>query len=179
MDSRSFIKSKETNHAKPPILDALNAESDRGCALVAAEYIDDQLGEVLLFSLVKMASKGGDRDAVSNVIRQFSVDLKAKSGLCLAIGLISCELYQSIQYLKDVRNFMAHFSGSGELSDDLVHTFVTTLAPELRSLRDLSQQTKRIFDQATGPVMARENFIDSVACISVWLNKLYTEALSA
>ena len=87
-----------------PFLDDLNKETARGAVLVAAAYLERQLGEIVASFLVE------GRPA-KNLLEGFNAPLgtfSARSAAAEALGLISADEFEDLQRIRKVRNEFAH-----------------------------------------------------------------------
>src|SRR4051812_16444590 len=82
----------------------LQAESDRGLALVGAAVIDDRLRETLASFVVEGPLGARLLDGASAPLSTFS----ARTDACAALGLIDEFEYGEISLLRKVRNEFAH-----------------------------------------------------------------------
>ena len=87
-----------------PFLDDLNKETARGAVLVAATYLERQLGEIVASFLVE------GRPA-KNLLAGFNAPLgtfAARAAAAEALGLISADEFGDLQRIRKVRNEFAH-----------------------------------------------------------------------
>lgn len=85
-------------------LDALNKESERGAALIAAAMLDDLLGRSIKAFLVEDAK-------VEHLLEGFNAPLGSLSARALAafaLGILSAKEYQECERLRKIRNEFAH-----------------------------------------------------------------------
>jgi len=95
----------------------LGKESDRGCALVAAAYLEDELVELLKRFLIKQP------DAASKALFDFNGPLgtfSAKIRMAHALGLISTETQKGLDILRKIRNEFAHLHEPVTFQSDAV-----------------------------------------------------------
>jgi DNA-binding MltR family transcriptional regulator len=83
---------------------ALARESDRGCALMAAAYIDSQIGELLRATLVKEAKVVEALLGQTKPLGTFS----ARIDMVYAIGLIGMRLHHDLHLIRKIRNDFGH-----------------------------------------------------------------------
>ncbi|EGR3934234.1 MltR family transcriptional regulator [Vibrio cholerae] len=84
----------------------LNSETDRGCALMAAAYIDEKLGELLKAYLV---------DDPKIIERMFDFNgpfgtFSSRIDSTYSLGLLPGNVYKDIHLLRKIRNDFAHVS---------------------------------------------------------------------
>lgn len=97
----------ETNpHLKDfvPFLDDLNKETARGAVLVAAAYLERQLGEIVASFVVE------GRPA-KDLLEGFNAPLgtfAARAAAAEAMGLISADEFGDLQRIRKIRNEFAH-----------------------------------------------------------------------
>lgn len=85
---------------------ALESETDRGCALVGAAFLDEKLEHLLRAFLV-------DDKKVADALLKHNSPLGAFSArikMCLALGLLSREACQMLGFVRGIRNEFAHVS---------------------------------------------------------------------
>lgn len=83
---------------------SLSGETDRGCALMAAAYLADQLERLLRHTLVD------DQAAVDELFRHLG-PLSSFSGrieLCYALGLLPAEARRDLHLVRKIRNDFGH-----------------------------------------------------------------------
>lgn len=103
----------------------LSAESDRGCALTAAAYLDEGLATLLRNRLVQ---DKGNIDALINRGRPLST-FSARIRIAYAVGLISKDCMSDLNTIRDIRNEFAHLHGPVSFSDQ-------SIAHRCRNLRN-------------------------------------------
>lgn len=112
---------------------SLNEETDRGCALMAAAYLDDQLERLLRQTFVD------DRTAVDELFRPLG-PLGSFSGrieLCYALGLLPNETRRDLNLIRKIRNDFGHVAktltfdepGIGARCRELHHSYHEAEAP--------------------------------------------------
>ena len=82
----------------------LRNETDRGCALMAAAYLDDQLGRLLQSVLVDDAKAVDELLGPSGALGTFSSRIEA----CYALGLLPPMARRDLHLIRKVRNEFAH-----------------------------------------------------------------------
>ena len=82
-------------------------ESERGCALVAAAFIDDSLEQVLysVFRKESVAKKSSKELFAPNMALSSTY---AKARLCHALGVIIDPVFRDIDAVRHIRNTFAH-----------------------------------------------------------------------
>jgi hypothetical protein len=82
----------------------LTPESDRGCALIAAAYIDSQLKELLEGYFVD------DKDCVMELLGKSKPlgSFSARIDICYAMGLLPAEVYRDLHLIRKIRNDFGH-----------------------------------------------------------------------
>ena len=83
---------------------ALTAESDRGCALFAAAYLDASVSDLLYVSLVSNKSIEKDMFEGTAPLATFSSRIK----MAYYLGLISSACRRDLDIIRSVRNDFAH-----------------------------------------------------------------------
>jgi hypothetical protein len=116
---------------------ALVAEDDRGCVLVASAHLDFVLRELLascfawgvlnlkkarpnLVEAIQAAFNPNDRGAVLS-------DLYPKTRIAYLMGLIDLDTAQALNKVRDIRNRFAHFPGTVVLTEDEIRALVGEL----------------------------------------------------
>ena len=82
----------------------LRGETDRGCALMAAAFLDDQLGRLLRSVLVDDAKAVDELVGPSGALGAFSSRIEA----CYALGLLPPLARRDLHLIRKVRNEFAH-----------------------------------------------------------------------
>ncbi len=106
----------------------LAAESDRGCALTAAAYLDESLATLLRNRLVQ---DKGNIEALINRGRPLST-FSARIRIAYAVGLISKDCMSDLNTMRDIRNDFAHLHGPVSFSDQ-------SIAHRCRNLRNTAK----------------------------------------
>lgn len=104
MDRRPFDETHPHLKEFTCFLDALNAESDRGAALISVAMLDDLLEKAILAFLVDTSEK-------SKLLSGFNAPLGTFSARCLAaysLGLISENEFRECDRIRRIRNQFAH-----------------------------------------------------------------------
>jgi DNA-binding MltR family transcriptional regulator len=96
----------------------LSDESDRGCALLAAAYLDEELARLLKGFFIDDERLAGELLGSDGVVGTFS----SRINLCLALGLLSGGCARNLHLQRKVRNKFAHLSeeltfGSSPIKD--------------------------------------------------------------
>jgi DNA-binding MltR family transcriptional regulator len=100
------------------IAEALVKESDRGCVLVSAAFIDNALRDALAAKF----AQSPNTDKTSN----FLLDRKSSSPLgsfwarveaCHALGFLDEQLRNALEHLKTIRNDFSHWAGPVSLTE--------------------------------------------------------------
>ena len=83
---------------------ALTEETDRGCALMAAAYLDHELGEMIRANLVQ------DKKVLTAVFENNgpTSTFSAKIDLAYLFGLLSSDARHDLHLLRKIRNDFAH-----------------------------------------------------------------------
>jgi DNA-binding MltR family transcriptional regulator len=84
----------------------LARETDRGCVLVAAAYLDDNLAELLRAFFIADASAADELLENNRPLGTFSSRIQA----CRALGLLSSTECRDLDLIRRVRNEFAHMS---------------------------------------------------------------------
>ncbi len=108
------------------IKEELSKESDRGCALVASAYLENELTELLSCFFVELDRKR--EKAVwdfTGPVGTFSSKIK----LAFALGLISDELEKSLDNVRDIRNKFAHLQEPLTFDSDQIKSRVLNILP--------------------------------------------------
>ena len=86
--------------------DTLDAETDRGCALMAAAYLDDQVERLLRHSLLSDGKSLDDLFGRSGPLSSFS----SRIDLCFAMGLLPKLACRDLRLIRRIRNQFAHLA---------------------------------------------------------------------
>ncbi|MBP8322471.1 hypothetical protein KAF81_33040 [Pseudomonas aeruginosa] len=126
---------------------ALQAESDRGCALYAAAYIDVELMELLSASLVQHKDITQDLFKGTQQLSTFS----SRISMAYYLGLISPEFRADLDILRRIRNDFAHSNQAVTFSTEAVANRCSRLATSFRE-QDASPRAK--FTAAASTILA-------------------------
>jgi len=117
--------SKTRAHLLFRIHQELSAESDRGCALVAAAYLDKELEVALrLFFVERIADAMFEFNGPAGTF-------SAKILLAHANGLIADEVRASLDLLRKIRNDFAHLEISVSFESESVRSRIGAIAQHL------------------------------------------------
>lgn len=106
----------------------LEKESDRGCALVAAAYLENQITELLEGFFIKQSRKASESLFEFNgPVGTFSSKIK----MCLALGLIPKEISNGLDVVRKIRNEFAHLHEPLDFDTQSISQRVVALLPEI------------------------------------------------
>ncbi|RKH61461.1 MltR family transcriptional regulator [Corallococcus llansteffanensis] len=91
---------------------SVEAETDRGCVLVIAAYIDEELEKILRAFFVDDVKIADELLGTDKPLGTFS----SRSKACFALGLITRETYNAIGLLRKTRNEFAHLKEEASLA---------------------------------------------------------------
>lgn len=128
----------------------LISESDRGCALMAAAFIDDSLALLLRRNLVSDQKVLTDLFSHNGPLGTFS----GKINLAYSMGLISKNVKRELHVLRRIRNDFAHTAAQIGFSEAAISTRCHSLELHGRKA-DASPRTK-FTSSMTGLLMAIE-----------------------
>lgn len=123
---------------------SLNAETDRGCALMAAAYLDDQLAELLKSFFVD------DPNIAKRLLEQAQPlgTFSARIDATYALGLISQEEHKGLHLIRKIRNEFGHVAKPLSFTDQAI-------AERCKHLEHLSFESRNTYKAMfTGAVMA-------------------------
>lgn len=116
------------------IVYALAGESDRGCALVAAEFLSDALKHYLR---VKFTKEGAPKSLQNRLLEGLLGPLDSlamRTNICRAIGLIGPKTFKAINDIREIRNRCAHQT-SFSLQDVDIQQYIGALASYLSDMK--------------------------------------------
>ena len=112
------------------IPEELAKESDRGCALVAAAYLENELTELLSCFFVKQGKSATDALFDFNgPVGTFSAKIK----LSYALGLLPNEINNALNIVRKIRNEFAHLQEPLNFDSSVVKQRVLEILPEVGS----------------------------------------------
>src|SRR5579859_4992858 len=82
----------------------LTPETDRGCALMAAAYLDDQLSELLLSRFVDDTKLKSELFGASQALGSFS----SRIDFAYALGMIGPTARKELHIIRKIRNLFGH-----------------------------------------------------------------------
>ncbi|HEY5312329.1 MAG TPA: hypothetical protein VIK18_07405 [Pirellulales bacterium] len=162
---RPEIDNADATECLRTVMRVLIDESDRGCVLAGAAWLDELLGN-LLMAKFNLESDGAEKSINFLLVNLPEPPLQnsgRKRHLCRALGLISDEMLERLGNLFRIRSrYFAHFSGPRSLADtDIqkdVHAFVKTY--------DLGWIPLVFADMSEAPMsFERQHFIATVALL--------------
>jgi DNA-binding MltR family transcriptional regulator len=106
---------------------SIKVESDRGCVLVTAAFLDEAL-EALLRA--RMSSEKGAAEAIGQLFRADGAlgSFSAKIELSRALGVIGDSERSDLTKIRKLRNLMAHSHGPADFSDQRVRDMTIALS---------------------------------------------------
>jgi DNA-binding MltR family transcriptional regulator len=119
---------KERTKALFRIGDELEKESDRGCALVAAAYLENQISEILEKFFVEQGTKA--KDALfdfNGPVGTFSSKIK----MAYSLGLIPQEIQNALDLIRKLRNEFAHLHEPLDFESQSIRQRVIGLLPHI------------------------------------------------
>lgn len=114
----------------------LEKESDRGCALVAAAYLENEINELLDCFFIKQGARA--RAALfdfNGPVGTFSSKIKMSA----ALGLLPEEIHKALDIIRKIRNEFAHLHEPLDFESTKVKQQVINLLPSF----DASQESTR------------------------------------
>lgn len=126
---------------------SLYQETDRGCVLIAAAFLDDALSELLKKNLIK------DKKVLNRLFEsnQAFGDFSSKIDITYALGLISKNVCQNLHLIRKIRNDFAHISDpigfehppiKSRCNELTLHTYESNVKP------------RRIFTRVVSSILA-------------------------
>jgi DNA-binding MltR family transcriptional regulator len=109
------------------VVRALNQESDRGCALFAAAYLDSVLAKLLRSRLVQDSRVDDDLFRGQAPLSAFSARIK----MAYYLSLIDAEERRALDSVRSIRNHFAHHPEIAHFSDQRIRDKCSNLFPEL------------------------------------------------
>ena len=106
---------------------SLIQESDRGCALMAAAFIEDKLEKLLESYFIENEKVCKQLLKANGALATFS----SKIDLTFLLGLIPKNVFNDLHILRKIRNEFAHTASeiSFKKSSNLYFTFLSTILP--------------------------------------------------
>ncbi len=131
-------------------LEALGAESDRGCVLMAQSLFDDALGCILYRHFAARCSDKGlvpksTKETIRQILKSDNVarGFSQRMYLCFALGLIDDAMLDSFLDIREIRNFLAHQTAPFSLEkcdlEDIWHALPDELQQKLAMLQIIRQ----------------------------------------
>jgi DNA-binding MltR family transcriptional regulator len=100
--------------------DTLIGETSRGCALVAAAFLEQRLLELLRARMIESATA----KKFDMLFEGFGpmASFAARSHLAYVLGFIANNVYEDLCLIRGIRNRFAHSSGNLDFNDDEIKT---------------------------------------------------------
>jgi mannitol repressor len=136
------------------IWEGLRRESDRGCALIGAEYLNERLLELLQVRALEEGTTDNDLKrffVYEGQLGTFSARLKA----VYLFGFISKKAYRDIDYIRKIRNAFAHNPDEVTFADQQVKNWCA----QLRHFMIIKPESSRPREQFIGAAMALESIL--------------------
>lgn len=127
---------------------ALNHESDRGCALFAAAYLDKKLGELLKACMVQHRKMEEELFVGQNPLSSFSSRIK----LAYYLGKIAPSERKDLDTIRSIRNEFAHHANLLSFDDQSIRDRCNNLTHNWRE-KEASARTK--FNAAVSALLIR------------------------
>lgn len=86
------------------IRNSLNDETDRGCVLISASFLDNQLENLLSSYLIEDTTVSDNVFSNSGSLGTFS----SRIDMCYLLGLISKKMYRDLHLIRKIRNEFGH-----------------------------------------------------------------------
>lgn len=119
------------------IANELEKESDRGCALVSAAYLENEIAAILEGFFVKQGSKATEALFDFNgPVGTFSAKIK----MAVALGLIPLEISVALDVLRRLRNDFAHLHEPLTFETARIKQRVENLLPSLPTTEQTTRQ---------------------------------------
>ncbi|MGA2501729.1 MAG: MltR family transcriptional regulator [Tepidisphaeraceae bacterium] len=97
------------------LVDDLARETDRGCALLAAAFVDDVLDVMLRAAFVDVPDAVNKILGTGRPLESFG----ARSHLAYCIGLLGNDVYADINLIREIRNDFAHRQPTSFLAKEI------------------------------------------------------------
>jgi mannitol operon repressor len=141
-------------------VEELNAEKDRGAALVGAALVDDRLRKLLRSHLIKGSTLDELLESPSPVLSSF----ESRTKMCYVLGLVTKGERGECQSIAEIRNLFAHKTHGLKFETP-----------------DVAEKCKRLKGFIVAESTPREQYINSVIalCVVLWYRPKHAEALQA
>jgi DNA-binding MltR family transcriptional regulator len=106
---------------------AITSETDRGCALVVAEFLSDCFEQYIRRTMeVRGATEGDIRDFLTGSVAPLNnFSLRVKTAYWF--GLIGKTTYEALESIREIRNQCAHRAGSIDFADAAITEYIRRL----------------------------------------------------
>jgi DNA-binding MltR family transcriptional regulator len=114
----------------------LEKESDRGCALVASAYLENEISQLLERFFIELSSKS------KKILFDFNGPVgtfSSKIEISFALGLITHEIKAALSLVRKVRNEFAHLHEPLDFDSDKIKQKILNILPNI----DTKQYTTR------------------------------------
>lgn len=173
------------------IINAILRESDRGCVLVSAAWLEDILRMAICRTMSRIHGFGTnklpteERDAMERALLEGALNRAAnRIVFCRLAGLISAPMAAAMESLFTLRNqHFAHFAGPSRLTDPAVQVALaqfTKAVDELNrgnppNIEDLIKLGKRKYSNARKDFMAAYASLLAEVYMAFWWTDLFTK----
>ena len=143
----------ESNKACNELYFSLCQESDRGCVIVGAAFLEEELRELLRSQF--LASPDALHELLDNVLDgKHSSDRFGTAGWAIrkavSLGLIKAKVGEAMRKLCEIRNQVAHRSHSGQITPNDVQSLQAKLAKVNADVQVFVATTERACGDFTG-----------------------------
>jgi hypothetical protein len=158
------------------MVDILGEETDRGCVLVAASYIEHSLKTALESRLGYLASAFGE-NATEKEIGQLLKDYESqfysfKSCIRLSrlVGIIRIATKDSLSKFADLRNGFAHHEGRKQITQKWIDLFTKTDERIFKQIQTLAEMLPVHSQKIGNMTIARRRFMSWAAIVDGMLS---------
>lgn len=114
--------SEELSENTPKVIEYLQKESDRGCALVSVAFLDDVLRRLLLESL-------REGKTTKELLKGELATIDSRMKMAYVLGHIDRNEYNNLKIICRIRNKFAHFYDEIDFKEDKISKLCQELSP--------------------------------------------------
>jgi Mannitol repressor len=176
--SNSKIKSgKDLFDKRTKVWELLYEESDRGCVLVSASFLDENLKNLLKQILKRKKLSNNKIKDLTNANGPLGT-FSSRIVMSYVFDIISCEVYENLEIIRAIRNDFAHSSDRTDFSQSDLETRVRSMkSSEYPIKEDLLRFCPEYKPEVKGVIVNNKEFAIGRIMFSLHVSGMLAEIL--